>query len=120
VVVTGLENSLADRRDMSQWYPFIYAIDSATKLGFNDPNAPFVIGDRFVLYPSPATTELTIEHMTGKGFSYVVYDMMGRLVTKCTATQSKQKLDVSNYAQGHYNVLVADDAGYRKTLRFVR
>jgi hypothetical protein len=58
--------------------------------------------------------------MTNKGFSYVIYDMLGKMITKNTVTTSLQKVDVSHFASGHYNVIVSDESGARTTLRFMR
>jgi hypothetical protein len=70
----------------------------------------------FSIYPIPARQEIFIrpEGEQQKYFSYCIYDLCGRLVSKPLQTKGESKVNVSSFSPGCY--LLEIEVGNKKTI----
>lgn len=85
-----------------------------------------VKNDRFVAYPSPATTEVTLKATTDKldaDYSFTVSDVNGKTVYSGIMVQNGDNfftIDVSSYAEGTYNITTVSPEGNAYVNRFIK
>lgn len=87
-------------------------------IGFDKPSIlpPSSIPLKNEVYPSPATSTLTIKAET-VGSDYIIYDIAGKVQTSGTLNSRFTNLDISSLANGVY--LISFDNGL-ETLRFLK
>ena len=73
---------------------------------------------KFVLYPNPATNELTIESKTAIE-SVSITNMLGQNVLNSATSNAIEVVDISNLQSGVYLIKVASE-GQTSTKRFVK
>lgn len=82
--------------------------------------------DRFVAFPSPATTEVTLKATTAKldaDYNFTVSDVNGKTVYTGVMTQNAGnsfKIDVSTFAAGTYNITTVSPEGNAYVNRFIK
>ena len=57
------------------------------------------------MYPNPAVNEIQFNNLEGEA-DILIYDMAGKLVLKTNVNSTSNKVDVSNFASGSYNVMI--------------
>jgi len=76
--------------------------------------------DKVIVYPNPVTYELTIGQYTkGNYNSYEIISFAGQQVQKGTISSQTQKLDIRTLATGVYFLLLRNESGLRKDIKFV-
>ena len=72
----------------------------------NEPEAPpSPTAERLIVYPNPVTNRLTVETI-GSDEEVVLYDVLGRVVSRASLSSGKASLDVSALPAGVYVVRV--------------
>lgn len=117
-LVSGWETDLSDPHNRSLWHPFIYHIDSSSRLEADDPEGPVRIADPFTLYPNPAHDQLVIGHVPGTAYAYSVYNSLGQIVASGKGEGTKSSIDVSRLSPGIYNIRINTAAHRNYVLRF--
>jgi hypothetical protein len=120
ILITGRAFRISDPNNASYWEPFIYYVDSSTRLGINDPRSPITISDHFAIYPNPASTTLTIDNMVGDRFDYSITNALGQVVASGNSADTKTLLSVASYASGVYMLRLRTAGGYGADLKFIR
>ena len=57
-----------------------------------------------VLYPNPATDDITVRSNTIDAYDIIIYDMMGRLMLTSTVDNYTKRIDIAGLPSGHYYV----------------
>lgn len=118
ILISGRVFKIADPNNVAYWEPFIYYVDSNSKLSTNDPRNPISISDQFSLYPNPAKGHVILENMQGNRYSYNVVNALGQTVMSGDAAGPENTLDISSFAAGHYAVSILSN-GKNYVLRFL-
>lgn len=83
-------------------------------LGTEDFNA-----NTFAVYPNPTSEILNIRTSEAGNYSMAVYDMQGRLVVSQAAFETQTEVNVSQLAQGIYNIQLSN-GNATVTKRFIK
>lgn len=102
VLISGWEFDMNDRMNPKSEKPFIYHVDSSTRLAADDLNAPLFITDQFSVYPNPMRDRVTIENVLGTSFSYCLINAMGQSVLHGNLAGVKSSIDLSTQTPGLY------------------
>lgn len=89
----------------SGWY------EGLVKMSPNNLNTEEYILTNKLLYPNPATNEITITNNQDSGYEYFIYDISGKLVQNSKAVFN-EPIDISQLQQGVYVLkTISDDNG---------
>lgn len=81
--------------------------------------------DRFVVFPSPAITEITLKAIQDldADYSFTVSDIQGKILHSGTLSQNgnpASKIDISTYAMGNYYICTQSPKGKIYLNRFIK
>ncbi len=77
------------------------------------------VAEHYKLFPSPATTQLSIEALGNGKFEYQVYNTLGQLMKSGNATQ-QAILNIQHFASGTYTILISNEKGESGAMQFVK
>ena len=94
---------------------------SGTVLGGTNSVSESVFGslEGISVFPSPATTEVTIRAIGLEDANYAVYNAAGKEIARGTLDIGKGKLNVSNFKSGLY-IIRASEGDKVMTTKFVK
>jgi hypothetical protein len=86
------------------------------------PDGPTI---SFVLYPSPSSNSITIEHTNStlaKNVHFQIYDLNGRVLSQGNLDQSSKKtaINISTLNAAMYLIRITNDSDIVETLRFIK
>lgn len=117
-LISGRAFNLAAPNNRGFWKPFIYYVDSATRLSTNDPELPISISSPFTLYPNPARNLVTIENITGDQYKYAIVNAIGQVIKTGATDTRKNEVDVSLLGSGAYLLTITTNSGKKFSLKF--
>lgn len=71
------------------------------------------------VYPTASNNKVTVEGIR-KGEHIMLYDASGRRIFMGAANGEKERLDISRYAQGIYNVIILTDANEKLSFKILK
>ena len=86
------------------------------------PDGPTI---NFILYPSPSSNSITIEHTNStlaKNVRFQIYDLNGRIIIQGGLEQASKKtaINISTLNAAMYLIRITNDSDILETLRFVK
>lgn len=77
------------------------------------------VTSNFALFPSPASTQLTLEAKTPEKFDYKIYNASGQLMMSGSASR-RTVLDIAQMAAGMYSLQIATEHGPTGAIQFIK
>ncbi|MEL6810721.1 MAG: DUF4397 domain-containing protein [Bacteroidota bacterium] len=74
----------------------------------------------FAIYPNPTSDNLNIKGQNSTGYTVSVIDMQGRVLNEVILTSEETSVDVSNLAQGIYNIVFFEGTKLLGSKKFIK